>query len=235
MSAQATQAFRGFPPETMDYLAALRQNNNKHWFDAHRSDYEHYYLEPAKAFVQAAGAKLDELAPGIRAEPRVLGSIFRINRDTRFSADKRPYKDHLDLWFWEGDRKQAVSGFFVRVTPEFIGVGAGSHGLQPDRLAAYREAVTHPASGPKLAILAKELTSAGYELGGRRYKRVPSGFEVSDPRLIELLKHDALFVHIEQPSDVGTTERLLDTCEGHWMALAPLHRWLVDEVQLRDR
>jgi uncharacterized protein (DUF2461 family) len=58
----------------------------------------------------------------------VLGSILRIHRDTRFSRDPSPYKDHLDFWFWEGERR-AVSGFFARLTPEHLGVGASCHGL----------------------------------------------------------------------------------------------------------
>jgi uncharacterized protein (TIGR02453 family) len=92
-------AFGGFPPKTIRFLRELRVNNRKDWFDAHRSDYEAFWLAPAKAFVVAAGQQLAELAPGIRAEPRVLGSIFRINRDTRFVRGAGPYKDHLDFWF----------------------------------------------------------------------------------------------------------------------------------------
>jgi uncharacterized protein (DUF2461 family) len=80
-------AFGGFPPETIRFLRQLRANNRKDWFDAHRTDYEAFWVAPAKAFVVAAGQLLVELAPGIRAEPRVLGSIFRINRDTRFARD----------------------------------------------------------------------------------------------------------------------------------------------------
>jgi uncharacterized protein (TIGR02453 family) len=93
----------GFPPATVAFLGELRENNSREWFDVHRSRYESDVVAPAKAFVTDAAPLLERLAPGITAEPRVLGSIFRINRDTRFSADKRPYKDHLDIWFWEGD------------------------------------------------------------------------------------------------------------------------------------
>src|SRR5215213_5040596 len=110
-------AFGGFPPETISFLRELRVNNRREWLDAHRDDYEAYWLGPAKAFVVAAGRLLAELAPQIRAEPRVLGSILRINRDSRFSRDPSPYKDHLDVWFWEGERRRAVSGFFARLTP----------------------------------------------------------------------------------------------------------------------
>ena len=62
----------------------------------------------------------------------MLGSIFRINRDTRFSADKRPYKDHLDFWFWHGVRATAASGLFLRLTPDDVSIGAGTHDLQKD-------------------------------------------------------------------------------------------------------
>ena len=107
-----------FPADTIEFLADLRRHNNKGWFDAHRDRYETAYVEPAKAFVEAAAPGLATIVPGITAEPRVLGSIFRIHRDTRFSTDKRPYKDHLDFWFWQGARKTAVSGLFLRVSPD---------------------------------------------------------------------------------------------------------------------
>ena len=110
------------PTATVEFLAELRAHNSREWFDAHRARYERDLLAPAKQLVTELAPLLERLAPGIRAEPRVLGSIFRINRDTRFSSDKRPYKDHLDFWFWHGDRARAVSGLFLRITPESVAV-----------------------------------------------------------------------------------------------------------------
>src|SRR5690242_9527174 len=97
--------FQGFPKGTVQFLSALRKNNDKAWFDAHRADYEDCYVEPAKAFVAAIAPRLEKLDPRIQAEPKVNGSILRINRDVRFAKDKSPYKDHLDLWFWSGEEK----------------------------------------------------------------------------------------------------------------------------------
>ena len=224
--------FGGFPPETIRFLRELRANNTKDWFDAHRADYEGYWVAPAKAFVIAAGERLAELAPGIRAEPRVLGSIFRINRDTRFSRDQRPYKDHLDFWFWEGERRDAVSGFFARLSPEFLGVGAGCHSLDPERLTRFRRAVAHPASGEELARIAKLVEGGGYELGGAALRRPPAGLPADGPAGRFLL-HKALFVHHDEPVDdrVHTTA-ILATCARHWQAMGPLHRWLTDHVQV---
>ena len=224
-------AFGGFPPETIRFLRELEVNNRKDWFDDHRADYEAFWVTPAKAFVVAAGPQLAELAPGIRAEPRVLGSIFRINRDTRFSRDQRPYKDHIDFWFWEGDRRRAVSGFFARLTPEVLGVGAGCHGFDPERLTRFRQAVADPSTGAELAGIARRLETAGYELGGAALRRPPAGFADDGPAGRFLL-HKALFVHRDEPADERVhTDAVLTTCMRHWSALALLHRWLTDNVQ----
>jgi len=117
--------FNGFPNETTTFLTQLAASNTKEWFDAHRADYEQYWLAPAREFVVAAGKELVQLSPNIQAEPRVNGSIFRINRDIRFSKDKTPYKTTLDIWFWEGVRREAVSGYFLRITPHELGIGVG--------------------------------------------------------------------------------------------------------------
>ena len=65
-----TEAFTGFPKETVAFLQALSANNNKPWFDEHRSDYEAFWLDPARAFVDAMGERLEEIVPDIRYEPR---------------------------------------------------------------------------------------------------------------------------------------------------------------------
>src|SRR5262249_21978378 len=98
-------AFAGFQYELLEFLAGLRAHNDRTWFQAHREEYESLLLEPARDFVEAMGEELARFAPDVNADPRVGGSIFRIARDTRFSKDKRPYKDHLDLWFWQGAGK----------------------------------------------------------------------------------------------------------------------------------
>ena len=63
----ADQAFAGFPRGTFTFLRDLAANNNKAWFDAHRQDYEDYYIAPAMAFVQSLGPRLKKIAPGIQS------------------------------------------------------------------------------------------------------------------------------------------------------------------------
>jgi uncharacterized protein (TIGR02453 family) len=218
-----------FPPETLEFLADLSEHNTKPWFDANRRRYEGAYLEPAKAFVEAIGPALDELVPGIVAEPRVNGSIFRVNRDIRFSKDKTPYKDHLDLWFWQGERKAAVSGLFLRIAPVAITVGAGAHGFDRKRLAAYRAAVADETAGAEVLATVSRIEDGGFEVGGEGYVRMPRGFDVEEERA-RLLRHSALYAHTELPASLATGTKLAATLLGHWRDLAPLHTWLTNHV-----
>jgi uncharacterized protein (TIGR02453 family) len=221
-----------FPPDTLAFLDELRRDNTKTWFDANRSRYQAAYVEPGKAFVEAVAPVLAGIVPGIQAEPRILGSIFRINRDARFTADKRPYKDHLDVWFWHGDRKTAVSGLFVRISPDVVGLGAGGHGFHKTALGRFRAAVVDPEARTELVDAVESIEKAGYTADGETYKRVPTGYHADDALAGRFLRHSALFVHHDEPADLALDpERLLPTLGRHWRVLAPLHRWLVTHVQ----
>jgi uncharacterized protein (TIGR02453 family) len=219
-----------FPPDTLEFLADLEAHNTKAWFDANRGRYESAYVAPAKAFVKAIAPALDGLLPGIHAEPRVLGSIFRINRDTRFSQDKSPYKDHLDFWFWEGERKAAVSGLFLRIAPAGDTVGAGAHGFDAQRLARYRSAVADRAGGAALVATVGALEREGFAVGGETYARAPRGMSVDDARL-PLLRHSALYVGADLAPALACDADLVPTLLRHWREFLPLHTWLTTHVQ----
>lgn len=218
-----------FPPQTLAFLNDLRRHNTKAWFDANRGRYEAAYLEPAKRFVEALAPALHELVPGIVVEPRVNGSIFRINRDLRFSSDKTPYKDHLDLWFWEGDRQAAVSGLFLRIAPEAVTVGAGAHGFDRGRLARFRAAVMDPQTGSSLADVVRRIERRCARVGGETFTRMPRGFDADGDRA-RLLLHGALYAHAEHPATLATEPGLVSTLLRDWRSFTPLHSWLVANV-----
>src|SRR5262245_8127098 len=154
--------FSGFAKETVRFLEGIRDHNEKAWFEAHRQDYERAFLAPAQAFVEALKPRLRKIDPDLNAEPRVNGSIMRINRDIRFSKDKSPYKDHMDLWFWAGDRKGwDTSGFFFRLAPDRLILGGGMHGFEASVLARYRAAVLDSRKGAALAAIVAKLRKAG--------------------------------------------------------------------------
>lgn len=224
-------AYDGFPKETVAFLRAIDRNNTKNWFEDHRSDYDKYWLEPAREFVEAVSARLQKIAPVV-ADPRVNGSIFRINRDVRFSKDKTPYKNHLDFWFWEGERRRAVTGFYMRIGPKNLGVGAGSHSLRKEHLTTYRDRVVDREAGVALAKAVKSVERAGFPVSGEHYKTVPRGYEPANEVQVRLLRHNALWCGTDVPIPEQLYSRdIVSHVIATWRKLAPIHRWLATNVQ----
>lgn len=223
--------FHGFPAGTAQFLRGLTRNNNKQWFTAHRGEYEANWLQVATLFVEVAGERLQAIRPQVVADPRVNGSIFRINRDIRFSTDKTPYKDHLDLWFWEGERKSAASGFFFRFTPNSIMAGAGSHGLQRDQLRRFREAVATAPGAQSLAAAVEAVEKAGHAVQGDARVRVPSGYGQLEAEQTRLIKFTTLWAMSEHPGGKWAQQpSVLDWTLKRWKQMLPLHIWLIDNV-----
>jgi uncharacterized protein (TIGR02453 family) len=223
--------FHGFPPEALDFLSELDANNERAWFEQHRADYDRLLLQPARAFVEAMRAPLERLAPGVRAEPRVNGSILRMHRDTRFSKDKRPLKTHLDLWFWQGGGpSRAAPGFFLRLQPGRLALGAGMHHFEPELLERYRRAVADPERGEALVRAAAAVRRAGFELGTVARKRPPAGYDVP-PERAPFLLHHALHAYVAGavPQEAHD-ERFPAYCLARFRKLRPLQRWLHELV-----
>jgi len=221
--------FEGFTRGTIPFLVGLAMNNEREWFEAHRSEYEADVMEPAKRLVVALGNRIRKFAPKIQFEPKVNGSIFRINRDTRFSKDKTPYKTHLALWFWEGGTDGwGDSGFYFRLEPGVLILGAGRHGFEPDALAKLRRDIADAKKGASLEKAIAKVEKAGYDLNEPAYKRVPKPYPPDHPRA-ELLKHGGLHVglHTKVPREL-TSASFADFCAKHFEKLVPVHRWLVD-------
>ena len=222
--------FSGFSETTFRFLRGLSQNNEKAWFDAHRDDYEQGIVEPAKAFVSALGPRLRKISKTVQFEPRINGSIARINRDIRFSKDKRPYKDHLDLWFWHGDEKGwNTPGFWFRMTPDRLMVGSGMHDFEKETLDRYRKAALDPKSGKRLEKLIADVDKR-YEIGGATRKKVPRGFDENHERA-SLLLHEGLWAGLDAkiPREVKSAA-FVDVCAEHYQRCWPIGKWILDEV-----
>jgi uncharacterized protein (TIGR02453 family) len=223
--------FSGFDPAALGFLRDLGGHNDRAWFEAHRADYEGLLLGPARELVIALGERLASIAPGVRADPRVNGSILRINRDTRFSTDKRPYKTHLDLWLWEGDRpSRGCSGFFLRIEADRVGYGAGIHHFEGAVLAAYRAAVDDSKRGAALTRAVKQATAAGTEVGRGQWKRVPAPYPADHPRA-DFLRYGGMVAgtRADVPDELFTPA-FPDWCLERFRALRPLQKWVAQVV-----
>ena len=230
-AASQTNVFSGFPKETFAFLEGIAAHNEKAWFEAHRDIYEAGYVAPARAFVEALGPRLTKIAPGVHYEPRVNGSLSRVNRDIRFSKDKRPYKDHLDIWFWTGEQKGwDCPGFWFRLTAKEVMLGVGMHMFEKEQLESYRHSVVHPRSGKALLAAVGAVRNAGkYEVGGKTRKLMPRGFE-ADPDRAEYLLYEGLYTSTGLPAKAAAKPDFVDVCLKHYAAAWPIGKWLLAEV-----
>src|SRR6266542_6529831 len=99
---------------TLSFLDNLGKNNTKAWFDTNRGAYE----EARDRFAQF----IDHLIDALRDSDHLQGlsardCIARINRDTRFSKDKSPYKTNLGAMIAPGGRKSEQLGYHIYIGP----------------------------------------------------------------------------------------------------------------------
>ena len=77
----------------LNYLAELSANNNREWYQAHKDEYTACRTDFEAGVKQALAAI--SLFDGEISHLQVKDCVYRFNRDTRFSADKSPYKNHF--------------------------------------------------------------------------------------------------------------------------------------------
>jgi uncharacterized protein (TIGR02453 family) len=173
MTARADTAIRtrfaGWPKPALQFFHGLKRDNSKAYFEAHRHVYEEQVRQPMEAL-------LAELEKDL-AQPDIEVKIFRLNRDLRFSPDKRPYKEHLGAYL----SSPRAGGVYLQVSDDGLYVAMGSHEMAPDQLGRYRDAVAGK-DGEKLARIVGALVKHGYQVTEPSFKRVPAGYPTDHPR-----------------------------------------------------
>ncbi|HLG99765.1 MAG TPA: DUF2461 domain-containing protein [Bryobacteraceae bacterium] len=228
--------FSGFPEEGTKFLRSLKRNNRREWFQPRKHLYEQHLKAPMLELVAALNTGLSRFAPDYVTDPPK--AIFRIYRDTRFSADKTPYKTHIAASFSRrGPERLKAGGFYFSVAPDQIEVAAGIYHPEPDTMLAIR---THIAEthGELRRLLANRKTRllAG-ELQGDALTRAPKGFDPAHPA-IGWIKMKDWILDVTLYGSLATSPKLHDEILSRFRAMAPvidyLNRPLVARKPSRD-
>src|ERR671921_430652 len=128
-------------PQTLKFLTALKKNNNKPWFDAHRAQYEAARID-FQNFIQLV---IDDLQ---RTDTTITGlqardCLFRVNRDIRFSNDKTPYKVAFGASIKQGGRKSPFAGYYFHLEPGKSFIGGGLWMPEPATVKAVRQEIDY--------------------------------------------------------------------------------------------
>lgn len=213
--------------DLVSFLKELAGNNNKEWFEAHRARYHSAFVEPTLELIAALTGPLSRLDPPLAAEPKVNGSLRRINRDIRFAKDKRPYAPMLHLMFWAGDRPNQGPGIHLVVHADHFGFGGGHWAFEPDELERYRKAVTTRDGAKGLAAAIAKAETVGCVADAPHLARVPRGFTAEEP-VATMLRRKGMVV---RSPDLPIPEALfgpkaVDFCLSRIRPLMPLIAWL---------
>lgn len=171
---------------TLNFLKDLKNNNNKEWFDEHRSIYQNArieLIETVQNWIKLFSSYDSEIA---LLEPK--NCIFRINKDVRFSKDKSPYKTNLGAYLSKGGKAGNYGGYYLHIEPNNCFFGAGIYAPQTENLAKIRQEIDYDFKAFKHIIEDKKFKNTfGLIEAENKLKKAPKGYEDSN-EAIEYLK-----------------------------------------------
>src|SRR5581483_11585747 len=210
VQSPARQRFAGFPPGGFDFFLELQARQDREWFKANKQRYEDLWVRPLDALFDDLIDHLGDVFPEIQNAGK---RIFRIQRDTRFSADKSPYKTHIaahtpihpvagEAW--------GTPSLYMHFGLDDSVLGLGNWQLDKEVLTRFRERLADDRTGGELEKLLAKAYKAGFALSQHEMlKRVPAPYPQDHPRA-ELLKRKDLSIHIpDLPEDLMAKPELV--------------------------
>ena len=228
--------FTGFPEETVRFFLDLRFHNQISYFEERREDYLQDVQAPFYNLIGELVPKLQKIDP--QMETRPYKCLARIRRDTRFTKDKSPYRDHLWVLFRRAaePREQSLN-FWFEFGPQQLGWGMGFWGENRPVMDRFRRELA--ARPQKFLDLLEDCDLPGHHLGlsGASFKRltIPEGLP---PEAESWYRMRELWVSKVNPDYRWAFDaRLVDRVWKDYKAIAPLYqllRGMADEEQSGD-
>lgn len=196
----------------LTFLSGLRENNNKPWFEAHRSQYESARAEFegfVDGIIQRLGAFED--MQGVSARDCVM----RIYRDIRFSKDKSPYKTAMSASIGPGGRKAYRFQYYVHLEPQGHSMLAGGlHEPESSQLNAFRRAIDKDPRPFKRLVAQKDFKEYFGEIGGEKLKTAPQGFDRDHPEIELLRMKEVVAARLFSDREVTSADFLAEVIDG---------------------
>lgn len=209
-------------PQTLKFLSQLKKNNNKPWFDVHRAQYEAAKIDFSN-FIQLvidALQKTDTTITGLTAKE----CQFRINRDIRFSKDKRPYKENFGAFICRGGKKSIYAGYYFHLAPGNSFMGGGLWQPLPENLKKVRQEIDYNWEEFQSILKNKNFKKIYGDLfktDDVSLKRMPKGYEEDHPA-IDYLKLQSLIAETKIADEDLTKSTLHKKTVTAFETLQPL-------------
>jgi len=207
-------------PEGLKFLRGLARNNDREWFNERKSVYETELKEPMLAIIRKVTEAMMEFAPNhVRPAEK---SLFRIYRDTRFSNNKLPYKNHVAAWWSHmGMEKTSGAGYYFQVSPKGVVIAAGAYMPEKEQLAAIRHWLLENHVQFRKLLDRPAVRKTFKEFEGEALTRPPKGFPCEHPAM-DLIKCKQWGLSTTLPADAALETNFAQTLIKHFKLLAPL-------------
>ncbi|MCH5328115.1 MAG: DUF2461 domain-containing protein [Coprobacter sp.] len=213
--------------EILQYLQELQANNNRIWFNERKERYQHLRLRFQNKMDELIGriSAFDEELAGMKAGD----CMYRIYRDTRFSPDKTPYKNHFSAYLCKGGRKSVRAGYYFHLEPGHSLLSGGVWCPEPKLLKALRQSVYDYTDEFKEIIQNKTFKTVYPRMEGEMLKIVPRPFPKDFPDGELLKRKDYVVITYKDDSffdDPDWMERVV----ADFKTVQPFNRFLNETV-----
>lgn len=212
---------------TLQFLKSLNKNNNKIWLDKNRQK----YLDAKEDFEMFVNQIFQRLvlfdSDLVELDPK--RSIFRLNRDIRFSKDKTPYKTFFSASFKKGEKKSIYAGYYFQVEPgdKTLLVGGLWNPLPPE-LKKVRQEIDYclPEFKKILHSPAFKKIYDRLDYDKRQFLiNVPKGYEKQNPAA-EFLKLKSFVASAPLADNALLHAKAEDKIADEFKAISPLIKFL---------
>jgi uncharacterized protein (TIGR02453 family) len=207
-------------PEGLKFLRNLARHNDREWFTPRKAVFEAELKEPMLAIIRKVNEAMERFAPAfVRPAEK---SLFRIYRDTRFSNNKLPYKDHVAAWWSrQGLEKTSGAGYYFHISAKEVVIAAGAYMPEKEQLAAIRHwLLDHHAEFRKL--LQRPAVKKAFEVfEGNALTRPPKGFPCEHPAM-DLIRCRQWGLATTLPASTALGPNFAATLIRHFKLAAPV-------------
>lgn len=219
-----------FSKEFIEFFRQLEKNNTTEWFDQHRKEYEAHVKKPFSAFVQEMITRIAKYEPDVKIEPK--DAISRINRDTRFGSDKRPYNTHLSANISAYGRKsKEYPGFYFQLSHKGIELYGGAYMVEKENLQRIRAALAKNGAAFRKLLNDKKFREAYGELKGEKSKIIPPDLKALAVKE-ELIFNRQFYYTASLDARLITSDDLADVLMKYYEAGRGVNKFLQQAIKV---
>ncbi|MBX7156693.1 MAG: DUF2461 domain-containing protein [Candidatus Kapaibacterium sp.] len=208
---------------TLQFLCELAENNNRDWFTANKER----YTTAHQNIITFTDSLLAEMRKHDAIEtPSAKESLMRIYRDTRFSADKTPYKTYFGGGFTRATNKLR-GGYYFQISAENTFAAGGFYAPNPDDLLRIRKDIDINYPDWVKMLNSKPIANTFGALQGEKVATAPKGFSKTNPA-IELLRHKQFYFMHQFTAKEVTSSSFLKELNQTFKNLRPYFDYMSD-------